>query len=171
MDSIYAYTVPTFTKLLGGLRTILDKGEAFARDKGIDQATLLNERLAPDMFPLVRQVQIACDNAKGGVARLAGIENPKHEDTETTFDELRARIDKTLAFIASVPEDAFKDAADRKITLPYFPDSYMAGFDYAREYVIPNFVFHVVTAYGILRHQGVPLGKTDFLNGLPLQKL
>jgi hypothetical protein len=171
MDSIYTYTVPTFTKLLGGLRTILDKGEAFAREKNIKPTDLLNERLAPDMFPLVRQVQIACDNAKGGVARLAGIENPKHEDTETTFDELRARIDKTLEFIGSVPEDAFKDAAERKITLSYFPDSYMTGFDYAREYVIPNFTFHIVTAYGILRHQGVPLGKADFINGFPLKKL
>jgi hypothetical protein len=171
MDSIYAYTVPTFTKLLGGLRAVLDKGETFAREKNIDPSALLNERLAPDMFPLIRQVQIACDNAKGAVARLTGIENPKHEDTETTFDELRARIDTTLAFIASVKEDAFKDAADRKITLPYFPDSYMTGFDYAREYVVPNFVFHVVTAYSILRHNGVPLGKVDFLNGLPLKKL
>jgi len=171
MDSIYTYTVPLFIKHLGGIRNSLDKAQAYAVDRKVEETVLLSDRLAPDMFPYVRQVQIACDNAKGAVARLAGIEAPKFDDTEKTIAELQARIDKTLAFISSVPESGFASAAEQKITLPYFPGKYMTGFDYAREYVIPNFLFHVTVAYAILRHQGVPLGKADFMNGMPLKDL
>ena len=164
MNDIYTYSVPLFIKSLGGLKTVLTKAEAHAKEAGIAEADFLADRLAPDMFPLVKQVQVACDNAKGATARLAGVEAPKYEDTEATFAELQARIDKTLAFIQSVPEGAFEDAATRQIVLPYFPDKYMTGFDYLREYVLPNFFFHVVTAYAIVRKNGAPIGKADFAN-------
>lgn len=169
MNDIYTYTVPLFIKLLGGLKNVLLKGQSFAVEHGVQEADLLNDRLAPDMFPLLKQVQVACDNAKGAVARLAGVEAPKHENTEQTFEELLARIDNTIEFVKSVPESAFAGAAERKITLPYFENKYFTGFDYAREYAIPNFIFHVVTAYSIVRKNGVQIGKADFINGLPLQ--
>ena len=171
MNDIYTYTVPLFIKMLGGLKNVLAKGEAHAKEKGLDEVEFLKTQLAPDMFPLTRQVQIATDNAKGAVARLTGSEAPKYEDTETTFAELYARIDKTLEYMKSIPESAFAEAKTRQITLPYFPGKFMAGDAYAREYVVPNFLFHVTAAYAILRMEGVALGKTDFLNGLPLQDL
>ncbi len=171
MHEIYTYTVPMFIKMLGGLKNVLVKAESHLRETGKSEELFMNESLAPDMFPLVRQVQIACDNAKGAVARLAGVDMPKFDDTEKTFAELYARIDKTLDFVQSVPESAFAEAADRKVTLPYFPDKYMTGFDYAREYVIPNFLFHVVTAYAIVRKEGVSIGKADYVNGLPFRDL
>lgn len=170
-NDIYASTVPLCIKTLGALKHILEKSEAYAAEHGIAASEYLDARIAPDMFDLKRQVQIASDNAKGGTARLSGVEAPKYEDTETTFAELYARIDKTLAFVQSVPVSAFRDAATRQVTLPYFPGKYMTGEDYAREYLIPNFLFHVVTAYDILRMQGVPLGKADYTNGLPLRDL
>jgi hypothetical protein len=116
------------------------------------------------MFPLVRQVQIATDNAKGAIARLSGTENPKFEDTETSINELLERIDRAIAFIKSVPEDAFEGAEERRIELPYFKGKYFLGFDYLREYALPNFFFHVVTAYGILRKNGISIGKADYIN-------
>jgi hypothetical protein len=170
-NDIYAFTVPLFIKMLNAMKHVLEKGEACAAEQGAAASEYLEARLAADMFPLARQVQIASDNAKGGVARLSGVEAPKYEDTETTFAELYARIDKTIAFVQSVPESAFADAATRQVTLPYFPGKYMTGQDYAREYLIPNFLFHVVTAYDILRMKGVPLGKADYMNGLPLRDL
>ncbi len=167
MSHIYTYTVPSFIKTLGGLKHIIEKAEAH----GVDEQTLLNDALAPDMFPFVRQVQIACDHAKGAVVRLTGMENVSFPDTEATFAELKTRIDKTIEFVASVPESAFEDAAERQVTLPYFPGKYMTGFDYAREYAIPNFYFHVTVAYGLVRKAGVPVGKPDFMNGLPLRDI
>jgi len=164
MNEIYHYTIPLFIKSLGGLQTVLVKAEDYAKEKGMREADLLDDRLAPDMFPLVKQVQVACDNAKGAAARLAGIDAPKYEDSETTFAELDARILKTIAFLNSISESAFADAATRKIILPYVPDKYMTGFDYAREYVLPNFFFHVVAAYAIVRKNGVPIGKADYAN-------
>lgn len=169
MHELYTFTVPVFIKTLGGLKNVLGKAQAHLADTAGDEATLLADRLAPDMFPLVKQVQVACDNAKGATARLAGVEAPKYEDTEQTINELIARINKTVDFVQSVSEASFKDAAARKVTLPYFPDKYMTGFDYAREYAIPNFFFHVVTAYGIVRKNDVAIGKADYTNGLPLQ--
>lgn len=169
MNDIYTYTVPLFIKLLGGVKNVLAKAEAYAKEHGKTDADVLNDRLAEDMFPLVKQVQVACDNAKGATARLAGVEAPKFEDTEQTFAELQARIDKTIEFVQSVPEASFAEAPDRKITMPYFPNKYFTGFDYAREYALPNFMFHVVTAYAIVRKNNVPIGKADFINGLPLQ--
>jgi len=171
MNDIYTYTVPLFIKTLGGLKNVLTKAEEHAKEKGMSEADMLADRLAPDMFPLVKQIQTACDNAKGATARLAGVEVPKFEDTEQTFAELRARIDKTLTFIQSVPEEKFADAADRQIILPYVPNKYMTGFDYVREYVLPNFFFHVVTAYGLIRKNGVSIGKTDYTNNVTFRDL
>ena len=167
MDNMYTYTVPVYIKMLGGLKTVLRK----AKEHGVDETALLNDRLAPDMFPFVKQVQITCDQAKGAAARLAGIEVPKFDDNETTLDELQARIDKTIDFLKTVSEDSFADAADRKITITYFPGKYMSGFDYAREYAIPNFYFHLVIAYGLVRKNGVQIGKADYTQGLPFKDL
>lgn len=171
MNDIYTYTVPVFVKSLGGLKNVLTKAEAFAKEKGTSDADFLADRLAPDMFPLSQQVQIACDNAKGATARLSGTEAPKFEDSETTFAELQSRIDKTLAFVQSVPESAFASAADRQVVLPYFADKYLTGFDYAREYAIPNFFFHLVTAYALVRKSGAPIGKADYANGINFRDL
>lgn len=167
MDPIFEFTVPVFVKGLGGMRGILLK----AKEAGVDETALLADRLAPDMFPLSRQVQIACDNAKNGAARLAGVEAPKHEDTEATIDELIACIDKTVAYLATITQESFAGAADRQVTLPYFPGKYLKGFDYAREHALPNFFFHLATAYGLVRKNGVAIGKADYINGLPLQDL
>lgn len=170
MHNIYEFTVPVFIKSLGGLKTILDKSEAFVKERGISEADFLAKALWPDMFPFVRQVQIASDNAKGAAARLAGIENPKMEDNEKTFAELHARIDKTIDFLHSIPKDMFTDADTRQVSLPYWNGKHMVGMGYAREYVLPNFFFHFTTAYGIARNAGVPLGKSDFIGGLNLNE-
>jgi hypothetical protein len=167
MHTTYDYTVPVFIKGLSGLKIILQKAQAH----GLDETTLLNDRLAPDMFPLVKQVQVACDGAKGASARLAGVEVPVFEDTEVTFAELFERIDKTIAFVQTISSDAFTDADTRQITLPYFPDKFLSGFDYAREYALPNFFFHIAMTYALIRKNGVAIGKADYINGLPLQDL
>lgn len=167
MNPLYEFTVPVFIKALGGLKNILEK----AKEHGIADAALLQDRIAPDMFPFVKQVQMATDNAKGTTGRLAGIEVPSYEDKETTIDELFARIDKTIEFLKTVSEEDFTEAASRRITLPYFPGKFMAGAEYAREYGIPNFFFHVAMAYALIRKNGVAIGKTDYLNGLPLQDI
>ena len=167
MSSLYTLTVPLFIKTLGGLKNVLIKAE----EHGADEKTLLRDALAPDMFPFVRQVQIACDQAKGAAARLSGKENPSFPDIEATLTELKARIDKTIEFIGSVPESAFTGAETKQITLPYFPGKYLTGSDYVREYVLPNFFFHTTIAYGLVRKAGVQIGKADFMNGLPLKDL
>lgn len=168
MQSLFESTVPVFTKALTNLSSQLDKAAAHVAEA--EHATFpKSARLAPDMFPLIRQVQIACDNAKGGVARLTGKEMPKFEDTEESFSDAKARIEKTLALLAPLTEQDFAGAAERKAELPYFPGKYMTGADYAREYLIPNFFFHVAMAYAVMRNAGVPLGKGDFLGSLPLQ--
>ena len=165
MDRIYDYTIPTFIKMLGGLKTVLTK----AGEHGLDEAALLSDRIAPDMFPFVKQVQIACDQAKGAAARLSGTEMPKFEDNETTLAELQARIDKTISFLESVSAESFAGAAERRIELPYFPGKYLTGFDYAREYSIPNFFFHLSMAYALVRKNDVAIGKGDYINGLSLK--
>ncbi len=165
MNELYAFTVPVFTKSLGGVRRVLEK----AKSHGLSDDALLNDRLAPDMFPFVKQVQIACDNAKGAAARLAGIEPPKMADDETTVDALLARIDATVAFLSTLDAASYDGAADRRITLAYFPGKYLTGYDYAREYALPNFFFHVAMAYALVRKNGVAIGKADYLNGMPLR--
>lgn len=167
MHTIYTFTLPVFAKMLGGLKNVLQK----AKEHGLDEKKLLEDSLAADMFPFVRQVQIACDNAKGAAARLSGTEAPKYEDTEASIDELLARIDKTIGYIQGFSENDFEGAETRQVTLPYFPGKFMSGFDYAREYAIPNFFFHTAVAYAIVRKNGVSIGKADYINGLPLQDM
>ena len=165
--SMSATALGTCRLMLSNLSHILDLGEAHAAARKIDPLVLTGDRLAPDMFPLRRQVQIACDAAKNGLARIAGVEAPKFEDTETTFAELKERIAKTLAFIDSVPAARIDGTEDKSITFPVGKDATrtMAGFDYLTGWMLPNVFFHVTTTYNILRHNGVDVGKGDYLRG------
>jgi uncharacterized protein len=166
MLSMYDATIPPLKLTLSNLAHILKKGEAHAETKGIEPEVFFNARLFPDMFPLSRQVQIATDMSKGAAARLAGIEIPKYEDDETTFADLQARIAKTLAFIDSVTPAQFEGAEKRNIELMVRKHKMeFSGQDYLLKWVMPNVYFHVTTAYDILRHNGVELGKPDFLRG------
>lgn len=163
--SMYQASIPVLLRGLANLRQILAKAEAHAEAKKIDPAVFLNARLAPDMFALARQVQIASDNAKGGAARLAGVAAPAYEDKETTFAELYARLDKTSAFVGSFTPAQIDGSEDRDVSLPlpggrsleFKGQGYLLGF------LLPNFYFHMVTAYDILRSQGVELSKRDYL--------
>jgi hypothetical protein len=162
--SMYSASVPLFKTLLGALSAVLDKGAAFAAAKQFDPAVLVNARLAPDMFPLSRQVQIATGMATGGAARLAGVDVPSFEDTEKTFDELKARIANAIAFIDSVKPEQIDGSEERAVVLKMRAgDLNFTGQSYLIGFVIPNFVFHCATAYDILRHNGVDIGKRDFL--------
>ncbi len=163
---------PLFKAMLGNLDHFLVKAAAHAEAKKFDPANLLASRLAPDMLPLTRQVLIACDASKFGIARLAGVEAPKFEDTETTIEQLRERIAKTIAFIDSVPADKLDGTEDKDITFPSGPagNRTMKGEAYLKHWVIPNFFFHTTTAYALLRHNGVELGKSEFLLGAHTEK-
>ncbi len=162
--SMYQITVPVFTKMLGALSTVLDKGAAFAVAKKVEPGVLLASRLAPDMFPLTRQVQLASDFAKGPMARLSGAEVPKWEDSETTFEALKARIAKTVDYVKSFKPEQIDGSETRSITLPIGGQpTTMSGQEYLLHNALPNFYFHVTTAYTILRHNGVEVGKRDFL--------
>jgi hypothetical protein len=161
---MYQASAPRFVNTLGNLSAILDKGQAYADAKRIDPTVLTACRLYPDMFPLSRQVQVACDTAKGVVARLAGVENPKHEDTEQTFAELKARIDRTVAFIHTIQPHQIDGSEEREIVLKLGGrDVRFTGMQYLLGFAHPNFYFHVATAYDILRHNGVELGKRDYI--------
>jgi uncharacterized protein len=159
---MYALSVETFIPVLNNLSDLLDKASA---QKGAEAETLVEARLAPDMFPLPRQVQIACDMAKSCAARLSGGEPPKFEDDEKTLAELKARIVKTIGFIESVPASAFQGAETRQIAFPLRDDMSLRadGLRFLKDWCLPNFYFHVVTAYDILRHKGVEIGKPDYL--------
>jgi hypothetical protein len=162
--SIYQASVPVFVRMLDNLSKILDLAVQYAEEKNIDPSVLINARLAPDMYPLSRQVQIATDMAKGCAARLAGMEVPVYEDNETTFPELQKRIAKTLAFIQSVSADQIDDSEERHITLKLRSrEVSFTGQPYLLHFVLPNFYFHVTTAYAILRHNGLAIGKMDFI--------
>jgi hypothetical protein len=164
--------LPTFEIGLNALSAVLDKAAAHATAKKIEPATLASWRLAPDMFAFTRQVQTACDQAKNGSARLAGIEPPKFEDNEKSFDELKARIAKTVAFLKTLDARALDSAADKEITFPLGPNKgQMKGADYLNHFVLPNFYFHLTAAYAILRASGVELGKRDFLGGIPIKRI
>lgn len=165
----YDLTVVQFTKMLNNLNSFLDKGAAFAETKKIDVNVLLNSRLAPDQFNLIRQVQIACDTAKLGVARLTGKVDsaPVHADTETSLPELKARIQSVLDYLAGFSADDFAGAAERQVSQPRWEGKYLTGYEFAIQHAVPNIYFHVTTAYAILRHNGVDLGKKDFLGSLP----
>jgi len=163
--SMYAASVPLLKQLLRSLDAVLGKAEAHAREKNIDPAVLLQARLYPDMLPLTKQVQIASDNAKGLAARLAGIDIPSFADTEQTFKELQARIAKTLDFLDTVKPDQVNGSEDREVVVykgsPY--EMQLQGQNYLIHFGLPNFLFHVTTAYAILRHNGVEIGKADFI--------
>ena len=162
--SMYSASVPYFTRMLGNLRAILEKGATHAAAKKFDPAVLFNSRLAPDMLPLARQVQIATDNAKGCAGRLAGIDPPKFEDNEATYAQLAERIDKTLAFLKTLKPAQVDGSEARDIVLKFPNNTFnFKGQDYLIFFAIPNFTFHVVTAYDILRHNGVEIGKSDYL--------
>ena len=162
--SMYQASAPRFAHTLRALSGILDKAETHAAARKLDPAALTAFRLYPDMFPLTRQVQIACDTAKGAVARLAGLEIPKHEDTEQGFADLKARIARTLEFIESVKAEKIDGSEEREIVVKQRgQDVKYTGLQYLLAVAQPNFYFHVVTAYDILRHNGVELGKRDFL--------
>ena len=155
---------PVLLQMLKSLSANIDKAAAHAKAKGLEPATLTDARLAPDMLPFSRQVQIATDHAKGATARLSGRENPKYEDTESTFEELKARIAKTIAFVSGVPAAEIDGSEEREVTLMIGGQPRtMRGQHYFLHSALPNFFFHVTTAYDILRHKGVEIGKRDFL--------
>ena len=166
-NSMYAMSVETFIPMLGNLSALLDKAAAFAGAKKIDSAVLLQSRLAPDMLPLTRQVQIACDAAKNSVPRLAGQEPMKIEDNEQTIDELKARIAKTIDYLKTFDPAALNGSETREIKIPARDRTLeFSGLNYLRRFALPNFFFHVTTTYAILRHNGVELGKRDYLDSL-----
>jgi hypothetical protein len=162
--SMYRMTVPVFQRGLSTLKTYLDKAEAYATEKGLDPAALITGRLAPDMLPLSGQFQRVTDTAKLTVARLAAIEAPKFEDTETSFAELRERIAKTEAFLATVSDNALDGSEVREVTIaPGGVKTTMRGDEYLVTFALPNFYFHIATTHAILRNQGLTVGKMDYL--------
>jgi uncharacterized protein len=164
--SIYDVSIPPMIRSLQALSKILDKAVAQAKEKNIALSTLLEARLAPDMHPFPRQIQIASDGAKGAAARLAGVEAPSFPDTETTFPELQERIAKTIAYLKGIEAGKVAGAEDRTIVMK-FPQGEMnfSGRDFLTNFALPNFYFHVTTAYGLLRSKGIEIGKMDYLNG------
>lgn len=164
-QTLYAASIPLFQQMLGGLKAVLAKAETHAAEKNIDPNAYLQARLYPDMFPLLRQVQIASDFAKGVAARLAGVEVPKLDDSEKTFAELQARIDTILAFMGTLTETQFAEATTREIVLqPGTPkERRFSGQAYLLTYGLPHFFFHTTTAYAILRHNGIEVGKKDYV--------
>jgi hypothetical protein len=165
--SLYQATVPVFVQSLEALSAIIDKAAAHAEARKIDAAVLLASRLRPDMLPFVHQTQIVCDGAKNMTGRLAGVEIPRFEDNEATFDDIKARIKKTLAFIGGVNARDVEAGENREIVFPLGPNKMkMKGPDYIFHFALPNFYFHLTTAYGILRHNGVEIGKRDFLGAV-----
>ncbi len=162
--SMYQASAPRFVNILKNLSGILDKAQAYADAKKIDPTVLTNDRLYPDMFTLARQVQVACDTAKGAVARLAGVDIPKHEDTEQTLVELKGRIAKTIDFIGTIKPAQIDGTEDKAIVLKLRGEEVkFAGLQYLLGFAHPNFYFHVTTAYDILRHNGVEIGKRDYI--------
>jgi uncharacterized protein len=164
--SLYELSVPVFDHTLDALAKLLTKAEANAVERKIDFAVLANARLAPDMFPLKGQVQLASDHAKGAPSRLSGRDTPRYEDTEQSLAELQARIAKTRDYLATFSAADFEGAEDRPITIKgRVRELNFTGLDYLRHFALPNFFFHVTTAYDILRHNGMPLSKVDYIGG------
>ncbi len=165
--SMSSASVPVFSAMLVNLSHILDKAQAHADAKKFDPAVLLTYRLAPDMLPFTRQILVACDAAKNGVARISGVEAPKFDDSEATLPELKARIQKTLDYLAAVPAERLDGTEDKEITFPAGREKTrtMKAEAYLKHWALPNFFFHITTAYAILRHNGVELGKADYLTG------
>lgn len=164
--SMYEASIPVLKRFLGNLAAILTKASAYADARKIDHSVLLNARLFPDMYSLVKQVQIASDQAKGAAARLAGVEIPKFEDNESSFAELHERIAKTIAFLDTIKPEQLEGSENRDIVLTLRDRKLeFKGLQYLLTWVQPNFYFHVTTAYDILRHNGVEIGKRDFMGG------
>ncbi len=168
--TIYALTVLQFVKMLTNLQALLDKAAAHADVKKFDVQVLLEARLAPDQFNFVRQIQIACDTAKLGASRLTGLEAPSHTDSEKTLPELRARIQSTIVYLQGLKDKDYQEANARHISQPRWEGQYLTGEEYVLHHVIPNFYFHITTAYSILRHNGVDVGKKDYLGKMPYRK-
>ena len=166
---LYEMTVPYSIKALRNLSHILDKGVAHAESKKFDYEVFLNSRLAPDQFPLARQIQIACDTAKLGASRLTGKPAPVHDDKEKSLPEFKKRIEETIQFLSNLTVKDYEGAGQRKITNPRWENKHLTGEDYVHHHVLPNLYFHVTAAYMILRHNGVDLGKKDFLGELPFK--
>jgi hypothetical protein len=164
--SLYDASIPVYVRMLRNLASFLDKAEAYAREKGVELSTLAEAKLAPDMGSLIRQVQFASDAAKGGAARLAQIDPPSFADVETSFPELKDRIARTIAFVESIKREQVDGGEERTIVLT-FPQGSMTftGQNFLLQFSLPNFLFHVTTAYAVLRSQGVPLAKMDYLAG------
>ncbi|MFZ1627114.1 MAG: DUF1993 domain-containing protein [Candidatus Moraniibacteriota bacterium] len=168
--NLYDASVPVYVKILENLSGILKKGEDWAAENQKTDEEMLEAKLAPDMFPLVRQIQIASDNAKSISTRLAGVEPPKMADTEATFVELIERVQKTITYLKTLDRKNFDGAESRHIPFPYVPETYLLGHEALFQSYLPNFFFHATTAYDILRNTGVPLGKADFIGSLPLKQ-
>jgi hypothetical protein len=167
MATLYDFSIPALTRGLTNMSAILDKAAAFAAAKKVDGAVLAQTRLFPDMHPLSRQVQIACDTAKGAAGRLAGVEVPKHEDTETTLPELKARIAKTVDFLKTVTAAKFPSDDSRAIELKFPSGAWkFTALSYVNDFVLPNFYFHTSMVYALLRKSGVEIGKGDFLGAI-----
>lgn len=169
---IHTLVVSQFSKMLGNLVAILNEAEKYAGEKKFDVAVLLQARLAPDQFNLIKQVQIACDTAKLGAARLADAEKdaPVQADTEATLGEIKARIESTVAYLQGFTAQSFAGAAERRITQPRWNGKSLSGEEFLVQHVIPNFYFHVTTTYAILRHNGVPVGKRNYLGDMPYRE-
>ena len=164
--SMYNASIPAFIKMLNNLDAILDKASTWAQAKKIDEKYLMTSRIAPDMLPFTKQIQIATDIVKGCAARLAGADVPKYEDNESSFVELKARVSKTIAFLETFTAQQIDGSEDKSIELKFGPNSFhFKGLDYLLTFANPNLYFHVTTAYAILRHNGLEIGKKDFLGG------
>lgn len=164
--TMYQTSMPIFIRMLNNLSQILHKAEAFAQERNIEPHVLIQSRLAPDMFPLSVQIQIASDAAKNCGARLAGIEVPSFEDKETTFPELQERIKKTIVFLETIKPEQFAESEERKVVIKTRErDLEFVGKNYLLYFALPNFYFHITTAYGILRHNGLDIGKKDYIGG------
>lgn len=167
---LFEVTVPQFTKMLRNLSAVLEKAALFAEQKKVSAEVILNSRLAVDQFHLVRQVQIACDTAKLATSRLTGKEAPVHDDSEKSFADLQNRIAQTVAFMGTINKNDFLGSEERKISQPRWEGKYLSGYEYALQHALPNLYFHVTTAYSILRHLGVEIGKKDYLGEMPFKK-
>ncbi len=169
-NTVVEFALPQFVKMLKNLSAIIDKGARLAETKKFEVEVLLNSRLAPDQFNFTRQIQIACDTAKLGAARLANKEAPSHPDTEKTLPELKTRIDSVANYLQSLTAKDFAGWDQRKITTPRWEGKWLTGEEFLWQHALPNFYFHVTTAYAILRHNGVEIGKKDFLGEMPYKK-
>ncbi|WP_420871225.1 DUF1993 domain-containing protein [Leptospira bandrabouensis] len=167
---IYEISAQSFKRGLGNLIKILEKAEIHSETKKFPFENLLNSRLFPDQFQLTKQIQIACDTAKLCVARITGKEAPVHEDSEKNLNELKIRIQSVIQYLDTYKEEDFKSVNDIKVSQPRWEGKYLTGFEYLTHHAIPNFYFHITTAYAILRHNGVEIGKKDYLGEMPFKK-